>query len=644
MESSSLFRNPRHYHRPSKEGGSIASNHLIITVSQIHHPLLFFRLVGASTVGSKTPSQCRNDRSVRQAMSANNNNPPKSLGASSSSIGNAPGNPAYSQSQARAQIASGLQGGLGNLGMSSPSISTPGNASVKRFPMKPPILPLGFSPTNTISPLKPMEVMPPGARRKKPKLPDKQLQDKVAAILPESALYTQLLEFESRVDATLARKKMDIQEALKIPPCIQKTLRIYVFNTFANQVQTIPNKPNAESPSWTLKIVGRILEDGIDPDQPGLVQKSNPLYPKFSSFFKRVTICLDQRLYPNNNIIVWENVRSPAPQEGFEVKRKGDKEFILKIRLEMNYVPERFKLSPALTEVLGIEVDTHPRILSAIWHYVKARKLQDPNDPSFFHCDQALRKIFGEENMKFSMVAARISQHLFSPQPILLEHKIKLSGNSPVGSACYDVTVDVPFPIRRELSALLANVEKNKEIDTCDEAICALIKKIHEHRRRRAFFLGFSQSPVEFINALIESQSKDLKLVAGETSRNTEKERQSDFFNQPWVEDAVIRYLNRKPAAGNDAPGRDSTLPNAYYQDLLEQRLAVFLVGAEIATVASLTVFSHREDKFGVAQLSGSDAAIVSTLISCLLAVETFMGKKMNIQSPNQLLGPASIK
>ncbi|KAG5028532.1 hypothetical protein AAZX31_05G074300 [Glycine max] len=541
-------------------------------------------------------------------MSVNNNNPSKGIGASSSTFGNAgipsnsiPSNPGFSQSQGQAQIPVGFQGqfplsqahaivqaqskaqaqaqaqaaaaahaqlqahlqaqGLslnqnqaGGLGVSSPSISTPGNASGKRIPMKPPMRPVGFSPPNSFSPLRPMELTP-AARRKKQKLPEKQLQDKVAAILPESALYTQLLEFESRVDAALARKKADIQEALKNPPCIQKTLRIYVFNTFANQIRTIPKKPNVEPPTWTLKIVGRILEDGVDPDQPGVVQKSSPLYPKFSAFFKRVTISLDQRLYPDNHIILWENARSPAPHEGFEVKRKGDKEFTVNIRLEMNYVPEKFKLSPALTEVLGIEVDTRPRIVAAIWHYVKARKLQNPNDPSYFHCDPPLQKVFGEENMKFTMVSQKISSHLFPPQPILLEHKIKLSGNSPAGTACYDVMVDVPFPIQRELSALLANVEKNKDIETCDEAICGIIRKIHEHRRRRAFFLGFSQSPVEFINALIESQSRDLKLVSGEPSRNAEKERRSDFFNQPWVEDAVIRYLNRKPAAGSDAPG-----------------------------------------------------------------------------------------
>ncbi|XAR67903.1 hypothetical protein NMG60_11002840 [Bertholletia excelsa] len=441
--------------------------------------------------------------------------------------------------QAQPQPFAQLQSsGTGNAGVSSPSISTPGTGSAKRAPQKPPSRPPGSSGANTGSPLKTMELAP-AARRKKQKLPDKQIPDKVAAILPESALYTQLLEFEARVDAALARKKIDIQESLKSPPRFTKTLRVYVFNTFANQTQATAEK-DAEPPSWSLKIIGRILEDGIDPNANGTVLKPNDSYPKFSSFFKKITIYLDQNLYPDNHVILWEGARSPALHEGFELKRKGDKEFTAIIRLEMNYVPEKYKLSPALTEVLGIEVETRPRIIAAIWHYVKIKKLQIPSDPSSFMCDTPLRKVFGEEKMKFSMVLQKISQHLTPPQPIHLEHKIRLSGNSPSGKTCYDILVDVPASLHKEMSAFLANLEKHKEIDACDEAISAAIKKIHEHRRRRAFFLGFSQSPAEFINSLIASQSRDLKLVAGEASRSVERERRSEFYNQPWLKNTRL--------------------------------------------------------------------------------------------------------
>jgi SWI/SNF-related matrix-associated actin-dependent regulator of chromatin subfamily D len=465
---------------------------------------------------------------------------------------------AQAQAQARAQVAHAqFQAQLqaqGHLQSPSPSnnvgasILTPGTgSSIKRPPPKAAARPPSSTGLGSTSPLKTMELTP-AARRKKRKLSDKQIPDKVAALLPESALYTQLLEFECRVDSALARKKIDIQESLKNPPRVQKTLRIYVFNTFSNQNPLGPEKKESDPPSWSLKIIGRLLENGVDP------ALSSSLYPKFSSFFKRITIYLDQNLYPDNHVILWESSRAAALNEGFEVKRQGDKEFNAIIRLEMNHVPEKMKLAPALADVLGIEVETRPRIIAAIWHYVKARKLQIPGDPSFFMCDPPLRKVFGEEKVNFGMVSQKISQLLSSPQPIQLEHRVKLSGNSPIGNACYDVLVDVPFSLHKEMSNFLANLEKRKEVDACDEAICGALKKIHEHRRRRSFFLGFSQSPAEFINTLIASQSKDLKLVAGDANQSAEKERRAEFYSQPWVEDAVIRYLNRKPAGGSEAP------------------------------------------------------------------------------------------
>ncbi|XP_076906825.1 SWI/SNF complex component SNF12 homolog [Bidens hawaiensis] len=456
-----------------------------------------------------------------------------------------------------------LMGGVGNnnnnnsnsvtVGVSSPSTVTPMNAK-RSGGQRPSSRPSSASGGAASSPLKTMELAPVPRRRKRAP-PEYQIPEKVAALLPQSALYTKLLEFESRVDAALARKKVDVQESVKNPAHVQKTLRIYVFNTFANQTHT--QSENLEPPSWSLKIAGKILDNRLDLSDPlPLLQNPSLTSPKFSSFFKKVTIYLDQKLYPDNHVILWDSSRSLNLNEGFDVKRKGDKEFTAIIRLEMNYTPERLKLSPALSEILGLEIETRSRVLSAIWHYVKVKNLQVSDDTSYFTCDLPLKKLFGEEKVKFSMVSQKISQHLTQPGPIHLEHKIKLSGdNNPVGNTCYDVRVDVPFNLDKDVSNFLEKLEKHKEIDACDEVICSAIKKIHEHRRRQAFFLGFSESPGEFINGLVESQSKDLKTAAGDATRNAEKEQRAEFYNQSWVDDAVVRYLNRKPTTGSNAPG-----------------------------------------------------------------------------------------
>lgn len=70
-----------------------------------------------------------------------------------------------------------------------------------------------------------------GAKRKK-RLADKILPQKVRDLVPESQAYMDLLAFERKLDATIMRKRLDIQEALKRPMKQKRKLRIFISNTF----------------------------------------------------------------------------------------------------------------------------------------------------------------------------------------------------------------------------------------------------------------------------------------------------------------------------------------------------------------------------------------------------------------------------
>ena len=71
-------------------------------------------------------------------------------------------------------------------------------------------------------------------------------ENKTSVALPASAVYTQLVDFERRVDATLARKKAEVNEALRRVERIPRVVRLYVYNTFKPATETSVTLPPAD--------------------------------------------------------------------------------------------------------------------------------------------------------------------------------------------------------------------------------------------------------------------------------------------------------------------------------------------------------------------------------------------------------------
>ena len=117
--------------------------------------------------------------------------------------------------------------------------------------------------------------------------------------------------------------------------------------------------------------------------------------PRFSNFFKRVVVEIkrDESLYPNSNLVEWNKTPGMSECDGFEIKRSGDSDVPVKILLFPDYHPDKFTLSPPLSQLLDIHTDTMSNVLIALWQYVKLHRLLDSEDKRCINCDDALKNV-----------------------------------------------------------------------------------------------------------------------------------------------------------------------------------------------------------------------------------------------------------
>ncbi|CEG67632.1 hypothetical protein RMATCC62417_04030 [Rhizopus microsporus] len=347
---------------------------------------------------------------------------------------------------------------------------------------------------------------------KKKRPVDRNIPPKIEANVPESRLYEELCQFERDMDTAIMRKRLEIQEALGKPNKVKRTMRIFISNTAADQLHQEEEEEevdgqvfeiNSENePSWTLKIEGRLL----DPLIP--TKKAQPVQ-KFTSFFKSIIVELDPEKYPEGNLIEWRKQPSSVESDGIEVKRKGDTNVNVRIILVPDYTPQKFKLTPALSELTGLKLATKSHIVSELWNYIKLHNCQDAKDKRIIHCDRKMQAIFNATQLQFHEIPELIQRQVTQPDPIVLEYTIRVDKRFNMSSKAYDVDVELDSVLKQKMMNVVAASQVQKDILSLDDKIvqCA---------------------------------------VLGETKVNLEDVRQTEFYKQPWVKEAVFHYLTSK--------------------------------------------------------------------------------------------------
>uniref|UniRef100_A0A8V5HA42 Uncharacterized protein n=12 Tax=Neoaves TaxID=3078114 RepID=A0A8V5HA42_MELUD len=367
---------------------------------------------------------------------------------------------------------------------------------------------------------------------KRRKMADKVLPQRIRELVPESQAYMDLLAFERKLDQTIARKRMEIQEAIKKPLTQKRKLRIYISNTFT------PAKEEGEGgervASWELRVEGKLLED------PSKQKR------KFSSFFKSLVIELDKELYgPDNHLVEWHRLPTTQETDGFQVKRPGDVNVKCTLLLMLDHQPPQYKLDPRLARLLGVHTQTRASIMQALWLYIKHNKLQDSHEKEYINCNRYFRQIFNCIRMRFSEIPMKLAGLLQHPDPIIINHTISVDPNDQKKTACYDIDVEVDDPLKAQMSNFLASTTNQQEIASLDAKIHETIESINQLKTQRDFMLSFSNNPQDFIQEWIKSQRRDLKIIT-DVIGNPEEERRAEFYQQPWAQEAVGRHIFAK--------------------------------------------------------------------------------------------------
>ncbi|CAF0792243.1 unnamed protein product [Didymodactylos carnosus] len=381
----------------------------------------------------------------------------------------------------------------------------------------------------------------PIRQKKRKRLTEKVIHKQIRSLVPESQAYIELLRLEQKLDTTLMRKRLDLQETLKRPQKTKKKLRIFISHQYPVRFDPESNLDEDNMVQyWEMRVEGRLLDDASTSKYDQGKTKR-----KFSSFFRSLVIELDKDLYgPDNHLVEWHRTNATSETDGFQVRRPGDQNVKCTILMLLDHQPQQYRLENRLARLLSLSNGTRQAIIHAMWQYIKTHKLQDSEEREFINCDAHLQSIFDCSKMRFSDLPGKLNKLILPPEPIIINHTLCIDGTDPKKHACYDIDVEVDDPVRDTMRTFLSP-QNTHELEELDGKILQYIDSINQLKQSREFYLSFADDPQGFICKWLASQSRDLKIMTDQNG-NMEEERRSEYYYEQWSFEAVSRYFYNK--------------------------------------------------------------------------------------------------
>lgn len=233
------------------------------------------------------------------------------------------------------------------------------------------------------------------------------------------------------------------------------------------------------------------------------------------------------------------------------------------ITWEVKGQPKKYLLPQELSQVLGMTSDTKTNIISRLWQFIKLKGLSTSNEPATVEFTSPQLKAFfsgGGGEVKLPMIGQKLRKCLVPVGQQVLQYVIPKPNEESEFVKSLSFVTAIPSDVlpysgpppggASEADKLLRKVRHTRAVDLIDKDIKKMVEEINDRKRKRNFFMGFSQSPVDFITSLLESQQRDLKTMKNfQTNYPTSYSQRSHLFKDAWVHDATIRYLHQRVAS-----------------------------------------------------------------------------------------------